>query len=120
MKVLKKDRSFQHTTQGIHKDDLDFLIYEKPIKKFGSQGQKKTFLIALKIAQFDYLRSKKGISPIILLDDIFDKLDQNRVTNLLKLMIDEEFGQIFLTDTHEDRTLMALKSIKSEFKIYNI
>ena len=117
---IKKDRSFQHTTQGIHKDDLDFLIYEKPIKKFGSQGQKKTFLIALKIAQFDYLRSKKGISPIILLDDIFDKLDQNRVTNLLKLMIDEEFGQIFLTDTHEDRTLMALKSIKSEFKIYNI
>jgi DNA replication and repair protein RecF len=117
---LKKDRGFQYTTEGIHKDDLDFLIHDKPIKKFGSQGQKKTFLIALKIAQFDYLRNKKGMSPIILLDDIFDKLDQKRVTSLLKLMIEESFGQIFLTDTHQDRTLKALESVDSNFEIFQI
>jgi len=117
---LKKDRGFQYTTEGIHKDDLDFLIHDKPIKKFGSQGQKKTFLIALKIAQFDYLRNKKGMSPIILLDDIFDKLDQKRVTSLLKLMIEESFGQIFLTDTHQDRTLKALESVDSNFEIFKI
>ena len=117
-KSLNKDRIFQYTTEGIHKDDLDFLIHEKPIKKFGSQGQKKTFLIALKIAQFDYLRNEKGMSPIVLLDDIFDKLDQKRVTNLLKLILEEGFGQIFLSDTHEDRTLNALESIKSDFEIF--
>ncbi len=117
---LNRDKSFQYTTQGIHKDDLDFLIHGKPIKKFGSQGQKKTFLIALKIAQFDYLRKEKGLSPIILLDDIFDKLDQHRVTSLLKLMIEEGFGQIFITDTHEQRTLDALKSVKSDFEIFKI
>ena len=117
---LNRYKSFQYTTQGIHRDDLDFLIHEKPIKKFGSQGQKKTFLIALKIAQFDYLRKEKGLSPIILLDDIFDKLDQVRVTNLLKLMIEEGFGQIFITDTHKQRTLDALKSVNSDFEIFKI
>jgi len=74
----------------------------------------------LKIAQFDYLRNKKGMSPIILLDDIFDKLDQKRVTSLLKLMIEESFGQIFLTDTHQDRTLKALESVDSNFEIFKI
>ncbi len=117
---IKKDRTFQYTTEGIHKDDLDFLIHDKQIKKFGSQGQKKSFLIALKIAQFDYLRSKKGMSPIILLDDIFDKLDQKRVEHLLKLIIEEGFGQIFLTDTHYDRTLNALELINSNFELFNI
>ncbi|MDG2372464.1 MAG: DNA replication and repair protein RecF [Flavobacteriaceae bacterium] len=119
-KSINKDRLFQYTTEGIHKDDLDFLIHKKSIKKFGSQGQKKTYLIALKIAQFDYLRDKKGISPIILLDDIFDKLDQRRVTNLLKLILEEGFGQIFLSDTHEERTLNALESIKSDFEIFKL
>lgn len=117
---INKDRNFQYTTEGVHKDDLDFLIHDKPIKSFGSQGQKKTFLIALKIAQFDYLRTKKGMSPIILLDDIFDKLDQKRVTSLLKLMIEEGFGQIFLTDTHKNRTLEALETVSSNFEIFNI
>ena len=117
---INKDRAFQYTTEGIHKDDIELLIHGKAVKKFGSQGQKKTYLISLKIAQFDYLRDKKGVSPIVLLDDIFDKLDQNRVTNLLKLMINQNFGQIFLTDTHEKRTLKALKSINSDFEIFKL
>tara|TARA_B100001741_G_scaffold313382_1_gene319359 strand:+ start:1036 stop:2115 length:1080 start_codon:yes stop_codon:yes gene_type:complete len=117
---INKDRAFQFTTEGIHKDDIELLIHGKTIKKFGSQGQKKTYLISLKIAQFDYLRKEKGISPIVLLDDIFDKLDQKRVTNLLKLMIDQNFGQIFLTDTHKKRTLEALKSVNSEFEIFKL
>ncbi|MAD12990.1 MAG: DNA replication and repair protein RecF [Flavobacteriaceae bacterium] len=120
VKSINKDRAYQYTTEGIHKDDLNFLIHNKSIKKFGSQGQKKTFLIALKIAQFDYLRKQKGVSPIILLDDIFDKLDQKRVTSLLKLMIQENFGQIFLSDTHEKRTLEALKKVESDFDIFKI
>ncbi|MBL30559.1 MAG: DNA replication and repair protein RecF [Flavobacteriaceae bacterium] len=117
---INKDRLFQYTTEGIHKDDIELLIHQKPIKKFGSQGQKKTYLISLKIAQFDYLKDKKGVSPIVLLDDIFDKLDQDRVTNLLKLIIDENFGQIFLTDTHEKRTLKTLKSVNSDFEIFKV
>ena len=84
------------------------------------RAKKKTFLIALKVAQFDYLRNEKGMSPIILLDDIFDKLDQKRVTSLLKLIVEEDFGQVFLTDTHEDRTLKALESVDSEFEIFKI
>ena len=117
---INKDRISQYTTEGIHKDDLDFLIHGKQIKKFGSQGQKKTFLIALKVAQFDYLRNEKGMSPIILLDDIFDKIDQKRVASLLKLIVDEDFGQVFLTDTNEDRTLKALESVDSKFEIFKI
>ncbi|MBN09199.1 MAG: DNA replication and repair protein RecF [Flavobacteriaceae bacterium] len=117
---INKDRTLQFTSEGIHKDDLHFLIHNKAIKQFGSQGQKKTYLIALKIAQFDYLKTLKGVSPIVLLDDIFDKLDQGRVTNLIKLMLEENFGQLFLSDTHEKRTLDALNSIKSKFEIFRL
>ena len=119
-KSLKNDRIVRHTTTGIHKDDISFFLEKNPIKKFGSQGQQKTFLIALKLAQFEFLKNQTGQSPILLFDDAFDKLDQNRVTQIISLVDRKSFGQIFITDTHEDRTLKALKKIKSSFKIHKL
>lgn len=101
---LSRDKALQYTTQGIHKDDLDFLIEGVHIKKFGSQGQQKTFLIALKLAQFHFLAGKSGTKPILLLDDIFDKLDDTRVSRLVALVNTEDYGQIFISDTHPERT----------------
>ena len=118
--ALPKDRSYQFTTIGPHKDDLEFQLNSKTLKTFGSQGQQKSFLIALKLAQFDYLREVHGISPLVLLDDIFDKLDQHRVTEIVKLLQQGDFGQLFITDTHEDRTLQALKATESDYEIFNL
>ena len=97
-----KDRMLQYTTAGIHKDDLDLKIDDYPIKKLGSQGQNKTFLIALKFAQFDFISSVNKVKPILLLDDIFDKLDSSRVEQIVKLVSDKNFGQIFITDTNRE------------------
>ncbi|MGI8893804.1 MAG: DNA replication/repair protein RecF, partial [Bacteroidia bacterium] len=99
----EKDRIVQFTTTGIHKDDLEMKIHNYPIKKFGSQGQQKSFLIALKLAQFQFFSMKKGVKPILLLDDIFDKLDEQRVTKLMELVSQDNFSQIFITDTHSER-----------------
>ncbi len=98
-----KDYRLTYTSAGIHKEDLTFLIDEYPLKKFGSQGQQKSFVVALKLAQFDYVKEKKGIKPLILLDDIFDKLDPSRVKALLSLVSEEHFGQIFVTDANKER-----------------
>ena len=117
---LAKDKLLQYTSGGIHKDDLDFLLGGRPIKKLGSQGQQKTFLIALKLAQFDYLKAKKGQSPFILFDDAFDKLDESRVTKIIELTNTEEFGQIFISDTHEERTVSALKKARANFEIFKL
>lgn len=118
--ALPKDRAYQYTTVGPHKDDLELLLNDKPLKTFGSQGQQKSFLIALKLAQFDYLSSVHGLPPLVLLDDIFDKLDQDRVTEIVKLVQDGDFGQLFITDTHEDRTLKALEVTGGEYEIFNL
>lgn len=117
---LGKDRVIQYTSVGIHKDDILFLKEEQPIKKFGSQGQQKTFLVALKLAQFDFLKSQTGGAPILLLDDAFDKLDQKRVSQIISLVDQNDFGQIFITDTHEDRTLDALANSKSGYEIFKL
>ena len=117
---LPKDRILQHTTQGVHKDDINFLLEGQPIKKFGSQGQQKTFLVALKFAQFDFLKEQIGAPPILLLDDAFDKLDQKRVTQIVSLVDQDDFGQIFITDTHEQRTIDALGETKSNYQIFKI
>ena len=119
-KSLEKDRILQYTSSGIHKDDINFFLEKNPIKKFGSQGQQKTFLIALKLAQFEFLKNHTGQSPILLLDDAFDKLDQNRVTKIISLVDKNDFGQIFITDTHQDRTLKALKKLKSSYEIHKL
>jgi DNA replication and repair protein RecF len=97
-----RDRMLQYTTTGIHKDDLDLKIDDYPIKKLGSQGQNKTFLIALKFAQFDFISSVNTVKPILLLDDIFDKLDSSRVEQIVKLVSGSNFGQIFITDTNRE------------------
>jgi len=117
---IAKDRALQYTSTGIHKDDLSFEIENYPIKKFGSQGQQKSFLIALKFAQFQFLKSHSGTTPIMLLDDIFDKLDENRVTHIITLVDDENFGQIFISDTHAERTENVVKSIHQSYKIFKL
>ena len=117
---LKKDKMLQHTATGIHKDDISFLLEEQPIKKFGSQGQQKSFLVALKFAQFDFLKKQTGQPPILLLDDAFDKLDQKRVSKIVSLVDQDDFGQIFINDTHEKRTLDALSSSNSSYEVFNL
>lgn len=118
--TLSQDRRLQFTSKGIHKDDLEFLIEKRPIKKFGSQGQQKTFSIALKLAQFDFLKAKTGHSPFILFDDAFDKLDENRVSKIIELTKADDFGQIFISDTHRDRTVTALEKAKADFEIFSL
>ncbi|MCB0398856.1 MAG: DNA replication and repair protein RecF [Winogradskyella sp.] len=117
---LNKDKALQYTSVGIHKDDLVFTIDDFPIKKFGSQGQQKSFLIALKLAQFDFIKQQSGVSPILLLDDIFDKLDENRVAQIISLVDNEHFGQIFISDTHADRTESIVKQIHQSYKIFKL
>jgi DNA replication and repair protein RecF len=99
----ERDRILQYTSVGTHKDDLIFRICDHPVKRFASQGQQKSFLIALKLAQFDFVRKQKDLKPILLLDDIFDKLDDERVAKLMDLVSRDNFGQIFITDTHPVR-----------------
>ena len=117
---IQKDRILQYSSIGIHKDDLSFNISSYPIKKFGSQGQQKSYLIALKLAQFDFMKNQSGVPPILLLDDIFDKLDEQRVTQIITLVDDENFGQIFISDTHAERTENAIKRVHQSFEIFNL
>ncbi|RDY62009.1 DNA replication/repair protein RecF [Flagellimonas nanhaiensis] len=117
---LEKDRALQYTSTGIHKDDLSFTIAGHPIKKFGSQGQQKSFLIALKLAQFHFIKELAKNTPILLLDDIFDKLDESRVSQIVSLVENENFGQIFISDTHAQRTESVVKSIHQSYKIFTL
>ncbi|RAJ16779.1 DNA replication/repair protein RecF [Olleya aquimaris] len=117
---INKDKALQYTSVGIHKDDLEFNIGDYPIKKFGSQGQQKSFLIALKLAQFDSIKAISGDNPILLLDDIFDKLDETRVAQIIKLVNDENFGQIFISDTHAERTENAVKQVHQSYEIFKL
>ncbi len=105
---FSKDLALGRTTAGVHRDDFIFGIEGKELKRFGSQGQQKSFLIALKLAEFDYLLAKKGEKPIVLLDDIFDKLDDDRIHQLLRLVEEGGFGQIFITDARQGRSLELL------------
>lgn len=118
--TVEKDKALQYTSTGIHKDDIIFKIEGHPIKKFGSQGQQKSFLIALKFAQFYLIKQQAKTTPILLLDDIFDKLDENRVSHIIKLVDDENFGQIFISDTHGERTENVVKSIHQSYKIFKL
>ncbi len=108
----RKDNALGYTTVGIHKDDLVFLINDQPIKKFGSQGQQKSFLIALKLAQFEIVSNLLNTKPILLLDDVFDKLDHNRVSHLMRLISEHLFGQVFISDTDEDRIEKVFEGIE--------
>ena len=117
---MNKDRALQYTTVGIHKDDIEFQIGDYPIKKFGSQGQQKSFLIALKLAQFEVLKTQSGSTPLLLLDDIFDKLDADRVSRIIKMVNDANFGQLFISDTHAERTKKAVQSVHESYEIFQL
>ncbi len=117
---IERDRQLTYTSKGIHKDDLLFEMNGNSLKKFGSQGQQKSFLIALKLAQMNRIKELTGKTPILLLDDIFDKLDDHRVAQLIELVNEQNFGQIFITDTHKERTESVVKRINEESKIFEI
>ena len=117
---LDKDRLLQYTTVGIHRDDLLYSIEGYPIKKFGSQGQQKSYLVALKLAEFDFIKMQSKLSPILLLDDIFDKLDEKRVSQIIELVNDGNFGQLFISDTHAKRMEKVIKKTKQPYKIFNL
>jgi len=117
---LMTDKLVQYTTVGTHKDDLDFQMDGLPIKKFGSQGQQKSFVISLKLAQFDFTRQTKGFNPILLLDDIFDKLDDSRVQQLINLVSEHSFGQVFITDTSEERIIRNFDTMDIDHKIFRL
>jgi DNA replication and repair protein RecF len=117
---LSRDRSAQFSTVGIHKDDLEFTLDGFLVKKFGSQGQQKSFVVAIKLAQFDYTRNIKGYKPILLLDDVFDKLDDTRVQQLISLVSKHNFGQVFITDTSEDRIRRVFDAMDIDHKFFNL
>ena len=119
-KSTERDRVLERTTTGIHKDELQFAIHGMPMKKFGSQGQQKSFLIALKLAQYSFLYQQKGFKPLLLLDDIFDKLDDNRVTKLMQMVSNHDFGQVFITDTSAVKVENIFKKIEVEVKLFNV
>jgi DNA replication and repair protein RecF len=115
-----KDKYLEYTTVGIHKDDLLLEMNDFSVKALGSQGQQKSYLVALKLAKFDFIKRKAGFSPILLLDDIFDKFDADRVEQIIRLVGNERFGQIFITDTHQNRLQDILTSHKTDYKLFNI
>ena len=117
---LEKDKMLQYTSVGIHKDDLLYTIEGHAIKKFGSQGQQKSYLVALKLAQFDFIKKQMNTTPILLLDDIFDKLDASRVEKLIALVNDDAFGQVFITDTHVQRTKEVIKKTNQTYKMFQL
>ena len=117
----RRDRVMGYSLKGVHKDDLIMQLGDFPIKREGSQGQNKTYLIALKLAQFDFLKKTGGnTTPLLLLDDIFDKLDAFRVEQIVKLVAGDRFGQIFITDTNRDHLDRILKKIEREYKVFAV
>ena len=117
---IMKDRSSTRTSVGIHKDDLLFKLDNHSIKKHGSQGQQKSFLISLKLAQFEFMKEELCLNPILLLDDIFDKLDDKRIECLVSFVKKGKFNQVFITDTNKERSENILKKIDSDYTIFNI
>ena len=116
-----RDRIMGYSLKGVHKDDLTMQLGEYPIKREGSQGQNKTYLIALKLAQFDFLRrTGSNTVPLLLLDDIFDKLDASRVEQIVKLVSGDRFGQIFITDTNRDHLDKIMQKIEGEYKVFGV
>ncbi len=115
-----KDTILGYTTRGIHRDDLDMRLGDYNIKRVGSQGQTKSFAIALRFAQYEYLKKMGGKSPILLLDDIFDKLDSNRVERIMNMVSTPEFGQIFITDTNREYLDAIIRKSGKDFKLFEV
>ena len=110
----ERDRIFKFTTAGVQRDDFLFTMDGHPIRRCGSQGQQKSFLVALKFAQYEVMKGTYGYPPVMLLDDLFDKLDMARVGNLLRLVADQSFGQIFLSDSNKVRTESIVDTLTSD------
>ena len=117
---LQQDSYSCYTNVGIHKDDLDFCLDGHPLKKFGSQGQQKSFVVSIRLAQFEYNYQKIGYKPILLLDDIFDKLDDQRVMKLVRLVGDNHFGQVFITDTQQQRIERLFENTEINHKLFEV
>ena len=118
--AYSRDCLLGYTSHGIHRDDMVFLLDGQPVRKFGSQGQQKTFLVALKLAQFEVMKQRSGVAAILLLDDIFDKLDMNRVSYLLQLVAQEHFGQIFITDSNKARIEGVIDECTNEYAFFDV
>lgn len=116
----QKDSILQYTTVGPHKDDFEMMLNGFPLRKYASQGQQKSFLISIKLAEFDLIHTLKGIKPIILLDDIFEKLDEQRISSLISLVSQRHFGQLFITDAHPERAGEILNRINCTFDSFRI
>lgn len=114
------DRSLGYTSKGVHRDELVMKLGGYPIRKEGSQGQNKSFLVALKLAQYDFLYRRGGETPILLLDDIFDKLDSNRVEQIVNLVSGDGFGQIFITDVNREHTDGILEQIDGAYRLFEV
>ena len=116
--AIHKDCALQHTAVGIHRDDLNFLLGQNEVRKYASQGQQKTYLLALKLAQYEYIKNKTGFKPLLLLDDIYDKLDNKRFEKLVKLVSSTDFGQVFITDTNTERMQELFSKQKTNCRIF--
>ena len=116
----EKDRVMGYTTCGVQRDDLRFSIGGYPLRKYGSQGQQKSFLIALKLAQYRIIAQACGEKPILLLDDLFDKLDESRVSRLIELVKGDEFGQVIITDCNGERMGDILHKAECSYKLFNV
>jgi len=112
--TFEKDRILKHTTSGIHRDDFIFLMDGHNIRRYGSQGQQKSFLVSLKFAQYEIMKNKYGFAPLLLLDDVFDKLDMSRISNLLEMVASKDFGQIFITDSNKVRMSSIVDGITKD------
>lgn len=118
--ALDKDRVMEYSTVGIHKDDWEFRMDNYPVKKFASQGQQKSYLLAVKLAQFEFVKLHRKIIPILMLDDIHDKLDEQRTKRLIELVNTDDFAQVFITDTSKERIQKLFKDINTEIKIFKV
>lgn len=117
---IGRDSAVHYTTVGPHRDDLEFKLMGNSLKKFASQGQQKSYLLALKLAQFEFIKEKKNTKPLLLLDDIYDKLDATRFKKLIELVSGNDFGQVFITDTHPERIQELFLNNHSPYIIYNV
>jgi DNA replication and repair protein RecF len=115
----ERDRIMKHTTSGIHRDDFAFRMNGHPIRRYGSQGQQKSFLVSLKFAQYEIMKQKYGFAPMLLLDDVFDKLDMGRISNLLQMVSGNDFGQIFITDSNKVRMAGIVDGLTQDRAYYD-
>lgn len=117
---FERDRMLGHTSAGVHRDDVDLMLDDQLMRRIGSQGQCKTYTIALRLAQFDFLKSQCGHTPMLLLDDIFDKLDSCRVANIMKIVSASSFGQIFVSDTNREHLDETIQTVGSDYRIFTV